>query len=285
MHQICALTDPFCSHALGARYPDGNGGFTIPYQSRQFVAITTDANGAAGYLFQMAQPSAQYVPWSSINAGTGAVTWGTAQTDAQYTTFGTNFVSYRVVSAGLRVMTTQAWTSATGLALIGYGSAPSSSGTYQVSNPTGLLWAEALPVRDLKCAVVGKFSDNYDSHNFDPLNSVNNYEFIMYPVFIGLSGCSASTNVMIVEVIVNYEFRALPGNAMQQMAHQSPPANPGLLQMASQALTAIKPVIVGEASKAIGDIAVGVARTAVGTYPAGRAALRLYDMSHIAEVD
>jgi hypothetical protein len=51
LKQICAITDPFCDHALGSKWPDMNTLRSLPYTVRGFQTITLDASGNGCALF------------------------------------------------------------------------------------------------------------------------------------------------------------------------------------------------------------------------------------------
>jgi hypothetical protein len=50
--KLCALDDPFCSHAIGAVQPGGSGEFTIPVTLKGAATVTTNVNGDAWVLMR-----------------------------------------------------------------------------------------------------------------------------------------------------------------------------------------------------------------------------------------
>jgi hypothetical protein len=105
--EICAITDPFCDHAKGVRFPDGTSTGTLAMQIRTVLTLGTGttANGAQGrsvFVFGGQLPYA-YNFSATIAGGPPAVyTWSAAYLDA---TTGTSFTSYaakyRIVSWGI----------------------------------------------------------------------------------------------------------------------------------------------------------------------------------------
>lgn len=96
LRSVCALVDPFCDHAIGAKYPDQSSAKTLPYRMHYTVTIGTGPGGNAGWLF---------TPSWLFGAAEGVPT-GTVMA---YTTINNNNISglfpngFRIVSAGLRL--------------------------------------------------------------------------------------------------------------------------------------------------------------------------------------
>jgi hypothetical protein len=253
MSSVCALTDPFCPHAVGSVYPDGNGAYSVPFQSRYFVPITTDANGNAAELFDLGWPGYQLYIASSINATTGVATFAAAITDPNYATFVANFESYRVVSAGIRVMTTMPWTTAQGVYVTGLAGSAVGAGVFPVNNPGAYLEGEVFAVRDAEIFILGRPMDKFTARTFQAITSSGPAYPIYLPIFVGINGGTATSVVGNIEVVINYEFRTLPSSAMNQMSTLTPADRPALTTISNQVATRVPPFVIAKGSSDFGQ--------------------------------
>lgn len=96
---ICSITDPFCSHAKAAQYPDGQTGGTIAYQVKSLMVWQTTASGNAIAYFSGSLPYS--VLFGSYSAGNFTL-------NSTFSTIGGNMVDfttyadkYRIVSWGV----------------------------------------------------------------------------------------------------------------------------------------------------------------------------------------
>lgn len=96
--ELCGVTNPFCSQAKNAKWPDGLGGQTLTMQIRLHAGVPTWDNG--GNVWYVGAS----LPYSFIgtSAHPGNYTLGTAYSNA---TTGSNFSTYasqyRIVSGGI----------------------------------------------------------------------------------------------------------------------------------------------------------------------------------------
>jgi hypothetical protein len=252
---ICSLVDPFCTSSLGFLYPDGSGGFSAPYQSKYFITLATNSNGNAALLFDLGQPSQHYATASGIDAGTLNVTWGTIYGDPNYSFFNSNYIAYRVVSAGIKVLTTESYLNASGTLLVGFSPTTYQSGTYNCSNLSNYISAEMLAVRDCKVTMIAKAIDKVVAREFAPLSYTADTDPSFFNIFLGITGGVASTTIMSIEVRVNYEFKPNVGNANNNMAMMSKPDSPNLVRAANLLNTELPPVIQGNASSLVESLA------------------------------
>lgn len=64
---LCAITDPFCKHAVGAKLPDGSPGNSLTSSARGFVTMVTSASaGYSGFWFN--PNNAGYSTYTSTTA-------------------------------------------------------------------------------------------------------------------------------------------------------------------------------------------------------------------------
>ncbi len=293
VEKVCALTDPFCPHAMGAMYPDGNGSYTVPFQSRFLVTATTDANGNGAWLFTLGSPDYTYANYSSIvNATGGAITFASPSVDPNYSgLYTSNFASVRCVNAGIHFQTTQSWSTATGWIICGTGTAGQVTGGYKINTFNGLMTAEMHPVRDANIIMVARPSDSTALTDFLPLDNTSGTanDPITMPIFFSTTGGTANTVIGTFEVVINYEFRTTPGSLMSQMATPSANRNERLIELAAQVRSQIPPVIADQATAAFGSVVRGLASSAIrgliGAHPLGRAALAAARAVPAIEVD
>jgi hypothetical protein len=137
-HQVCALTDPFCTHAEGAKWPSESSGPTVTYSATRRGYLSSGTQGWGYVLFCPSQ-------WSTFTLQTYAATTDfpvvaapSAELTAELTAVVGNSESVRLVSAGITVWDVAAAT-ANGGSLISScfaGTAPVGT-TYSNGTPTG----------------------------------------------------------------------------------------------------------------------------------------------------
>jgi len=300
---VCAVTDPFCEHAKGAKWTLDAAAATITYQSRAYVSLTTNANGYTYLMFNphMTVGGFTYRGGSTLNPWTPAA--ANAGDSKIIAAIGAgNFRSYRVVSAGVRWWDTAAATGVGG----------------------GVTAIEFENTRTFNATTSIDFGDlglSTRSHQFDRrkpgqwISSVsgdNGYKFIDISsapdtdinaqnrtlIFLVFSGAATSV-VAQAEMVINYEFKLDPDLFMSQSSNKTVvTAARSLTDHASTTLeTIINPFFEGTreafgsyvrrlASEALRKLGVGVG-TAMGAYiggPAGAVAGRSIG-GYIMDVD
>lgn len=50
VHSLCGLIDPFCSHAIGAKYPDLSSNKSLPFTYKTLDTVTTNAGGDVSFI-------------------------------------------------------------------------------------------------------------------------------------------------------------------------------------------------------------------------------------------
>jgi len=115
---VCALTDPFCEHAVGVKTPDTGLHRTVTEQIRYQVAVQADANGNGAIAFK-AHAANPYALATTQAAG-GNVTAFAAPAALPFTSlFSTYGEEVRVVNAGVRVLNTASATNSSGYLIVG----------------------------------------------------------------------------------------------------------------------------------------------------------------------
>lgn len=229
MHAICSNINPFCPEAQGAKLYDDNSAPSAVFQCRQLFNVTTDANGIAA-IYLTANPSAALYQGTVVaSAVTG---WGVATTNNFYTSYAGNCDTYRVVSWGFRYRTTLPWTTATGNLIVVQDSERNmSSFTGQsIQSVSQGLAADYTPLRDASIECVGKPAGMSSLAYINIGATMPGYStFNLY-----ISGAPASSVVGTIEVVVNYEWQAIPGG-LGQFSSKAAPSVPDVLTIRSKA--------------------------------------------------
>lgn len=285
--KICGLTDPFCEHARGARYPDDSSSRTLPFTHRARYNLISNVTGDLNYLWW---PSFGFEPltFPSLVAGNVVTTW----TDFPAQALISGVTKYRIVSSGFIVKSITAPLNASGE--IGVRTWPSSMGS--AMQPLDLAsyncnQAKNQPLRLLNgMAVVTEHSDQmpqvfYQSSLDTPtvaIRAANGFT----PATIYATGVPASTTVAVIETYIHYELCFDDSTGMQQVAVPPPPSNAIVTQAAAKVTSAI-PAIMEKGAQATGALIVRMASRAIGNYfggPVGGAAAGMLTDGYV-EVD
>jgi len=230
-HQICAITDPFCVHARGAKYPDGSGGRSLATTITGGYTMTADANGSASTL---------WIPNWTYGSLVGVVTG----TTAAYTTIGaytqtsswSNVQSARLVSGGLRVFRVCNDMQANGLVSI---VELQSSDSVGLANLTSIDFANygETEVKNFSMPTFGEATALFKpmgstAHDFGPPNgssaaSVDSGGWTCLNVSV--TGATASVAAIRVEYILHFELTFKAGNAFASAATPTAVNNPALI--------------------------------------------------------
>jgi hypothetical protein len=228
---ICSKINPFCKESLGAKISDESSVFTVCFQTRDLIPLTSDANGDFAYYFSP-MPHDLYKVGSTIAAH--LVTAWTSNTSGSYVSITNQYQTIRVVSYGVRIVTTQAWTSATGntiFSVVNANPPVSSTNTTTMTNGTDV---SAYALRDLDVTFLGKPADHTYTEFQTVLSDDGSPGDAGTPNWTQLlvtgSGLTASTNFGFAEIVVNLECRPITGAgiASNQYATVSSPPNHGL---------------------------------------------------------
>lgn len=254
---ICALTDPFCSHAVGAKFPDQGAQRTFTEQVKCMTTISTDA---AGNHFASLAPNPLY---QSAGAGYAAGTWtvgnfgavGSAPFMASYVGKG---VSYRINSWGAQITVISNAMSAcgsviVGTGLIGYSDTQVHSSTNYTSSKTFGGTAGS------KFAVISK-PLNEQATLYSQATTPNSYAPGWETIHINTVGGPPNTTHLMIEIVYNIEWyvdfagMASGQNAndpVMKLASPSPPQN-DMLQTARSSVYSALDNIQGGTSRVIG---------------------------------
>lgn len=284
IHAVCSNMNPFCEAARGAKLHDSNAAPSIPYQSRDLIIVTSDANGIAGIMTGSASSALAF----NATVVAGLVTaWTTVGSSSFYNQFNASTQSCRIVSQGFRFRTTQSYMDATGsLIVVKCGPTLGSTGQSVVSVSQGLQ-SEFTPVRDasIECVAVPL---GIQATEYVDVTTRNNYN--TFQLFF--SGCTPSTQIGTIEMITNYEFIVKSDNALSTLSTQAAADIPQVLSIRSNTLTS-SPWInkftsaltsdhnwMDAVSKNIGRLG-NMASTVANLFPAGRAANGIRSLENV----
>lgn len=265
LHLVCGLNDPFCDHAIGAKY-SGFGRvrtLTVPYHYR--TSIATNATGDGGCLLVPNFLNQPVLP-GVFTGATGA--YGTMVG----TTILSGVTSYRIVTFGAIVRCFTSPLNTTGMLCIrtfspktGASLLSITSTTYNCDESRDM----SLKNVDEVCINV-KRTDNTSKDLIDPTTTVatgggiNTWVSPGFQVVqVALFGAPVSVPVLDVEVFVNYEVTLDDGVSTQLLATPSPVNNP-LVEKVSNLVTAETKSIVSGGALTFGKYIVNSAiKTAV----------------------
>lgn len=278
MHNVCGLSDPFCDHANGAKYPDSSNVRTLTLSLKGTFDVITNASGVAAFLFQ---PDFMYLPQSTPTVlGVGGLVTGWDARSAMNTNLPAT--GYRIVSAGFHMRRICAPLTTSGIVRIrSWGT--NNFGTLDTI-PTATYNATSISdvsLQDLKdfAAICPHSAASpqliYNTGVDTPIvsnSTPNGYQ----PITVFVGGAPASTTVIVVSWVINYELVFDEDQALAQLATPSPPAN-SIITTAAAKVTSTLPsffdkgvsMVAGyierKALSALGSFLGGPAGAAVGT--------------------
>lgn len=236
--QICSITDPFCTHAKGAKYPDGHGAGTVTYQIRSSIGLSTSAGGGGLNYFGATLPYS-YIGYSSYAANAFTLGSGYGQLPGNTASFVAYADAYRVVSWGLVIRNNLPATTAAGQLIVSRQSSippPSSVVT------EGALVGSAVEVHPIcagmEIAIIGRplgtTSRAFTGQNTSSTTS-DTWDVIKVEIF----GAGTSvTSALSIEVLYNVEFTFKEANVgLHQFITPSIPTNPKVLTASEKVLS------------------------------------------------
>lgn len=238
VEQICGLTDPFCDHAVGAKYPDASSGKSLPVRSHYSYFITIGATSSTnnstlivpGYINGQAlgtgSPST-YGPNFSANVTPTAVVSG-----------------YRVVTAGIRLRCVAAPLNASGLVQIrGFANTTGTNLNTVDNNLYNSDFSQDIPLQALNqngyTDVIFRRTDEVASRQFisptttNPTPAVTNWVSNGWgAISVTVVGAPSLIQVVHVEVFFNYEIILDDNDGLALAMTKAPKSSPAL-QLAS----------------------------------------------------
>lgn len=227
--QICSVTNPFCDEARGARWPDNS--YTKSAGWSYFggtFGIGTDATGS-GALMMFPDPYNNSMSPTSITTGT--IAWPTNMGSSF--TAPSNIARYRVTSFGFRLSATQTPLSAQGMVRVRHfspmlGASLSSTDISSINADAAYDVPLARLINQDLFVIPMPLGDNARLFSL-PVTAASALASWSNPGWqvtqIGITGATASTQVLSVAVYYNYELIFNDGDAANMFEKAPPPTN------------------------------------------------------------
>lgn len=242
VEDVCALVDPFCTAALGAKYPDNSPTRTLPYS---YHASATYASGADGALALLWHPSYAFQPItpSFTRVGSAVSVW------SNFTAF-TPIASvsrYRIVSSGFIVRNILAPLNSSGMLHLRSYALPDGGTygavdclTYNVSSSKDIALQETKEIAAITqhSARLPQLTTNV----VEDVAAINWADNGFTPLTIYVDGAPASTNCINIEIFINYELIFDDSAGLQQLATPPPPPNVPVVSATSIVTSEVKTV-------------------------------------------
>lgn len=271
--KICGLTDPFCSHAIGAKYPDDSSVRSLPYFHHFRQTLNSDVNGQGALLFM---PQWDYYTFTEKATGTfpSVATWNGFASAAPIA----NASQYRIVSAGFRIRNVTAPLNSSGMVHIRLW--PSEKGgEYAGIDLTSYYNTKSLDValQDCKDVCITVPHTSQMPQAFYPITrdsaTVGNWQSSGFtPCTIYVSGVPASSAVLDVETFIHYELQFDATSGLAAASTPPPPAN-SMLTNAANRVTSVMPGIFQHGVERFGRLIADKAVKTVALYLGGPEAL------------
>jgi hypothetical protein len=203
--KVCAITDPFCANARGARYPDGAGGNTLTFQVRAHVSLATLSVGGTVAYFLGSLPYS-YIQAASYSAGNYTLNTTYTQT-TQAQTWAAYLGTYRLTTAGIIIRNVLPALTAQGYIIVSKETTPPPVSSVIAA---GDVYGNEVETRPLfagqEVSVMFKPVGSI-ARTFSGGNSSTTTNTGWDNIKIEVSGGPASTTVLDVEILYNVEFQ------------------------------------------------------------------------------
>jgi len=272
-HAVCGLSDPFCSHANGAKFPDNSSVRTLPMSLRGTFDLVSSPAGVACFLFQ---PTFKYSPQClPVVLGPGGAVTAWADRAPMNTTLPAT--GYRIVSSGFKMRRVCAPLYSSGIVRVR--SWPTANFASLDAMPTAAYTASACS--DIALQDVKEFAA-ITQHNASPpqlfytddeLNVKDQTPNGYQPITVFVSGAPVSQTILVVEWVINYELVFDEESPLAQIATNPPPAN-SILTNAAARVTSSIPAFFEKGVDAVAGFIQRKALSALGSFlggPAGAA--------------
>lgn len=253
---VCGLTDPWCSHARGAKYMDESSARTLPFTFNYSQTLSTNAAGSLAFLF---------VP-RVAGDGSGQICTGVV-TATDVSTLGPNFDAcpvatlsgaqkYRVVSAGLRIKRISPDLTTSGMLYVRSYAYPefANLGVFDIDgfNASQVVNIPLVNVTDstFVCEHSSQLPQTFYNPTSNPANSFTGAGF--NNITVGIIGAPASTPVIFVEYIMHVEYVFDDSAPLALAATPSPKFSP-VIHSISKTITSESTNFFHESTKILGE--------------------------------
>lgn len=255
VNDVCGLTDPFCDHAIAAKYPDASSAKTLSWSYR---AMTTINSTPTGYFNAIFYPQLTFNPVALANTGIGnsVTSWDNFTTSSAFGVI----ERYRIVSVGFILRPLVAPLNQSGTIHVrGLGSESGISlGTVDTTS-YNTMWQKDIPYSTLGSGQPFILShSSQPPQNFylsaDDAGNVSASTSRGYlPVTISGSGLPVNAGAITIQWIINYELVFDEISGLQQLAAPAPPVSQAVITAAAKVTSSL--------SGYIGNTVTDVSRT------------------------
>lgn len=230
---VCALTDPFCEHAYGAKYPDDSSVRSLTQTVHQLYNVVSNPSGLAATFFTPSYGAAIGHPTCTP----GIVPEYVVNSSVSNPYALTGVKEYRITSWGVRLKAIGAPLYRSGVVHIRFYRESSWLATDIQGTKYNGEQSLDIPVADcLDVQLIGQHSaappaNFYLKDNVGTLTQWDSPGYNCIGVYI--DGVRADETILQVEVIAHYELLFGEGTSLGPLGTPPPPANPLVTQAAS----------------------------------------------------
>lgn len=270
---VCGLTDPFCVHAIGAKYPDASSLRSLPWTLHGRTQLASNAAGNGALLFLPNYINAPFLAATAIalppTASFGNFSDATANRVASVNAF-------RLVSWGMRLKNVVAPLAAGGMVHVrsltnreGFGLGQVDMTTYSRSESLDIPLQDCRDVHIVGSRTDQRPADWYPAGLTGAGVIVTNWQSPGFnPVSVYVTGVPATAGILDIEFIYHYELQFDDTSDLGLLATPAPIANPLLASAASAAQSAAKHFF-NQSASAVASFLERRAATAIGTLLGG----------------
>lgn len=203
--RLCSITDPFCSQAKNAKWPDGLGGQTLTMQTRRHIIMPTFAGGGNVAYFGGS------LPYAALFATSYTAPNFTLNSTQHNVTLGSNFstyaAQYRIVTSGIIIRNMLPALTAAGYVMVSRLTvfpAVGSAVTEGLVEGTDIQTFPITSGMELALALkpVGMMSRSFNNEN-TTTTTISGWDVIKVEI---VGGPASIANAIDIEIVNNVEF-------------------------------------------------------------------------------
>lgn len=274
LERICSLTDPFCRHAIGARWTDSSTLNSMPFTVRGSLEIATDANGYGAAVFV---PSLSYGYGDSPTITLGVATYSALTAWPNISAITSSISQFRLTSGGITINSIMTPLTASGYTFV-QELAPGGNAdltTLSINSTSNSAWYRHPNKNTDPINYIFK-PGGTDSRRFRSINSssaitsVDSNDYTM--VHVTVTG-PVSTTCLVVDYVLHFEIVFKAGDAMNLMVKPSAGSNLALTQAATDAIVQAPSFLVGTQQNASSQLTSIANKALTGAKPAIKGAI------------
>jgi len=237
---VCSITDPFCVHAQGSKWPDGSALNSVPFQVKGQITFTLNLGTALCSL--VIAPGLNYGFAQSTGIVAAVATYPVLTAYTGVSDLATQVTQYRLVSGGITITPVVSKMTSGGF-IFCQEFAPGGNAnltTLNVDTKQCMSYYRQPLADDTPITYVFK-SGGVDSRKFRAINSnnsqssvdTNDYTFIQ---LYAVSDSAEGSTVAVVDYVFNYELVMLPSAFLNQIATPAAPKNDAIATISNAAI-------------------------------------------------